>query len=204
MELLARAAEFVLNELRVTRAVYMGKDSGLDDMVAIWAEALVGGDPSDQGTWLRAYHAASMGTPESIDEMVKKERARLRLKSLERLPRDGQRSVELLGDRVAVLIHDKGQLDEDDIFAASYLFFGKSQTPLVRKIGNRWFLAPGPLAHPEGGVALLEDNDEELTVSIFDANGRTHHVEELVVSRTTTMRVLSEGTIQAVRPAGDS
>ena len=36
------------------------------------------------------------------------------------------RSVEMFGDRVAVLIHDKALLDEEDIFSATFLVYGKS------------------------------------------------------------------------------
>ena len=59
--------------------------------------------------------------------------------------RDELRTIEMFGDRVAVLIHDKALLDEEDIFSATFLVYGKSDGPLVKKIGPRWFLTPGPI-----------------------------------------------------------
>ena len=44
--------------------------------------------------------------------------------------REELRTVEMFGDRVAVLIHDKALLDEEDIFSATFLIYGKSDAPL--------------------------------------------------------------------------
>src|SRR6187200_1105354 len=110
---LGRAAEFLLNGARVHRAIYLGNDGALDRAVAAWARKLVGDDPSDAGAWTRAAEIALRGTPEIIDRFVATERARLRLKSLEALPEQVARTIEMVGDRVAVLIYDKSQLDEE-------------------------------------------------------------------------------------------
>ncbi len=129
---LARTAEFLLNGARVTRAIYLGDDDALEETVGLWAESLVGDDPSDAGVWDRAFEVAATGTPERIDAFLRGERARLRLRDLERLSPEELRSVEMFGDRVAVLIHDKAMLDEEDIFSASFLIYGKSDSPLVK------------------------------------------------------------------------
>src|SRR6187200_459589 len=110
---LGRASEFLLNGARVHRAIYLGNDGALDRAVAAWARKLVGDDPSDAGAWTRAVEIARSGTPDVIDRFVATERARLRLKSLEALPEEVARTIEMVGDRVAVLIYDKSQLDEE-------------------------------------------------------------------------------------------
>lgn len=168
---LGRAAEFLLNGARVHRAIYLGNDGALDRAVAAWARKLVGDDPSDDGTWKRAADLAMTGSPTQIDRFVTTERARLRLKALEALPEDVSRTIEMVGDRVAILIHDKGELDEEDILTANILLYGKSDAPLVRKIGTRWFVSPGPLLG-KGGMAVLDDEQDEISVTIFDPNGR--------------------------------
>ena len=132
---LARTAELLLNRGKVTRAIYLGADEALEDTVALWAESLVGPDASDKGVWDRAFAVAVEGSPEEIQAFLRSERARLRLKSLESLPPRELRSVEMFGDRVAILVHDKALLDEEDIFAATFLVYGKSEGPLVKKIG---------------------------------------------------------------------
>ena len=186
---LGRAAEFLLNGARVHRAIYLGNDGALDRAVAAWARKLVGEDPSDDAAWRRAAEIAASGSPEQIDKFVQTERARLRLKSLEALPEQIARTIEMVGDRVAVLIHDKALLDEEDILAANLLFFGKSDAPLVRKIGARWFVTPGPIGCEGGGIAVVDDEGDEITVTIYDSAGKASQKEALSLHRATKMRV---------------
>jgi hypothetical protein len=189
LEDLARSAEFLLNSARVTRAIYLGADDALEETVSLWAESLVGPDPSDEGLWSRAFTVVNEGTPEQIDAFLRRERARMRLKSLERLPQEDLRSVEMFGDRVAVLIHDKALLDEEDIFSASLLIYGKSDTPLIKKIGQRWFLTPGPIGCDGGGAVVLDDSDDEVVATVYDAAGRASRSEVLSANRTAKLSV---------------
>ena len=190
MGALGRAAEFLLNGARVHRAIYLGNDGALDRAVAAWARKLVGDDPTDDGAWRRAAELALTGAPASIDRFVATERARHRLKSLEALSESQARTIEMVGDRVAILIYDKAQLDEEDILAANILAFGKSEAPLVRKIGQRWFVTPGPIGSQEGGIAVLDDEKEEIVLTIFDGTGKPTQREVLQTVRTK-MRVRS-------------
>lgn len=186
---LGRAAELLLNGVRVHRAIYLGNDGALDRAVAAWARKLVGDDPSDESAWRRAAEVACNGNFDKIDKFVAVERARMRLKSLEALPETALRTIEMISDRVAVLVHDKALLDEEDILAANILCFGKSEGPLVKKIGTRWFVSPGPIGCAGGGVAALDDEQDEVVVTIYDAAGKATHREVLSVSRTAKLRV---------------
>jgi hypothetical protein len=93
-----------------------------------------------------------------------------------------------VGDRIAVLIHDKALLDEEDIFAANLLVYGRSEAHLVKKIGARWFLTPGPLG-PSGGILILDDAADEIVATVYDGRGKALHSEQLVLPRTTKMRI---------------
>jgi hypothetical protein len=186
---LARAAEFLLNGAKVTRAIYLGADEALEDTVELWAESLVGPDPSDAGVWSRAFDVAVGGNAEQIDAFLRGERARLRLKSLERLPPEELRTVEMFGDLVAVLIHDKALLDEEDILSATLLLYGRSDSALVKKIGPRWFLTPGPVGTPGGGALVLDDSGDELVATIHDSEGRASLTQSLAVSRAAKVSV---------------
>jgi hypothetical protein len=186
---LARCAEFLLNTARVTRAIYLGDDNALEETVALWAESLVGPNPSDEGIWERALPVVATGTPDQLDTFVRGERARLRLKSLERLPPEQLRTVEMFGDRVAVLIHDKAFLDEEDIFSATFLIYGRSAGPLVKRIGTRWFLTPGPIGSTRGGCAVLDDPDDEVVATVYDSDGRAFVSETMAVRRSSKLNV---------------
>jgi len=188
-EELGRAAEFILNVAKVDRAVYLGDDNSLDATVTALAVKLVGKDPSDDGTWRRAMVLALSGSPAQMDRFVAAERARLRLRALEALPGHDGRTIEMIGDRVAVPIHDKAQLDEDDIASANLLVYGKSPEPLVKKIGARWFISPGNLGCPGGGLAVLEDNDESVVAEVFDASGHKTMSETLDMVRKVATRI---------------
>lgn len=188
LDALARAAEHLLNGARVHRAIYLGEDGALEAVVDLWAQSIVGPDPSDVAIWDRARDVALAGTPQQIDEFVSAERARLRLKALEELPPAG-RGVEMFGDRVAILLYDKAELDEEDIFSATFLVYGKSDVPLMKAIGARWFLTPGRIGAPGGGALVLDDEGDAIVGEVYDSDGRRTLSERLVVSRAAKMRV---------------
>lgn len=187
MTRLEAASSFLLNRHRVARAIYLGADDALEHMVEAWARRLVGDDPTDDAAWRRAAQLAAGGTPEEIDGFVKCERMRLRLRSLESLPHRILRTMEMVGDRIAILIHDKELLDEEDIFAASLLIYGKSEVPLVRKIGGRFFVTPGALG-PHGGVCVLDDVGDEIAISVYNDKGEDVLHERLPLPRAKGVR----------------
>jgi hypothetical protein len=186
---LGRAAEFLLNGAKVNRAIYLGTDGALDRAVSAWARKLVGDDPSDENAWKRAVDIAVKGGPAELDKFVQIERARLRLKALESLPEKVNRTIEMFGDRVAVLIHDKALLDEEDILAANILVFGKAEAPLIKKIGGRWFVTPGIIGAPAGGLAVIEDDQDEVVATVYDGTGKPTAKETLTLQRGAKMRV---------------
>jgi hypothetical protein len=185
----ARAAEFLLNGAGVNRAIYLASDGVLEDTVALWAESLVGPDPSDEKVWDRAFALAAEGSPAQIDTFLRGERARLRLKSLESLSTLELRSVEMFGDRVAILVHDKALLDEEDIFSATFLIYGKSDGPLAKKIGSRWFLTPGPIGCPGGGSIVLDDSGDDVVATFYDGDGQLTRTETLKAPRAAKVSV---------------
>ncbi|WP_394843648.1 hypothetical protein LZC95_42180 [Pendulispora brunnea] len=184
---LETASSLLLGKHRVGRAIYLGADDALEHMVEAWARRLVGDDPTDDAAWRRAAQLAANGTPEDIDAFVKGERMRLRLRSLESLPHRILRTMEMVGDRIAILIHDKELLDEEDIFAASLLIYGKSDVPLVRKIGGRFFITPGMLG-PRGGICVLDDTGDEIAVAVYNIEGEAVLHERLALPRASRPR----------------
>ncbi len=176
---LGRAAEFLLNTVRVHRAIYVGSDDAIDRAVAAWARKLVGEDPSADGTWTRASNLALEGTPEEIDRFVAGERARLRLRALEALPSSANVAIERIGNRVVVLVHDATGLAERDVSNASVVVFGKSDAPAIRRVGERWFITPGSIGARGGGLAVLDDEQPDVCVTIFDGTGRATRRESL-------------------------
>jgi hypothetical protein len=186
---LGEAAERLVH-LKVDRVIYLGPDDALERTIGAWAKRLVGDDPGESAVWRRASELAIAGSPAEIDAFVKKDRARLALHVFESLPGGGTaRTIEIVGDRVAVLVHEKALLDEEDIFAANLILYGKSDRPVVRRIGARWFISPGILGAPGGGACVLDDGGDDVVVTIYDGSGKACHSEALTLQRSTKMRV---------------
>ncbi|HTJ83751.1 MAG TPA: hypothetical protein VL400_18655 [Polyangiaceae bacterium] len=178
--LLAQAAQVLLDEAQVDRVIYLGADDALDRVVAAWARELVGMDPRDSLIFDRAAHVCADAPPDEIEGFVAGERARRRLRVFTTVPPPPRRTMELFDGRVAVIVHDKALLDEDDIAGASFLIFGRSETPIVHRVGSRTFVAPGPLSQgSEGGIAVLDDQGGSVTVELLDPDGGVKKKERL-------------------------
>ncbi len=185
---LRRTAQHLLDEQAIDRAVYLGKDRALDDVVAEWAGDLVGADPTDDALWHRAAQVCAGGSSDQIREFLKAESGRQRLARFEVLPGVGSRSVELMNGKLVVLIYDKAHLDEEDIVAASLLVFGKSPSLMLKQVGPRWFISPG--AH---GALVLEDLDDGIQVTAYDRDLKQVEAVTLELARGTRMRVQGAG-----------
>jgi hypothetical protein len=90
---------------------------------------------------------------------------------------------------VVVFVYDKGMLDEDDIAAAQLLVFGKAREPLIRRVGARVFLAPGPIGCLTGGAALLDDGVGGVRIEIHGPGGVVTAHEQIGGPRPGKMKV---------------
>ncbi|MGC4114382.1 MAG: hypothetical protein QM765_07175 [Myxococcales bacterium] len=65
---------------------------------------------------------------------------------------------DMVGDRIAILVHDKADLTREDLEPATFLIHGASKEPAVVQIGPRYFVTPGRLCggDPDGSFGLLE------------------------------------------------
>ena len=131
----------------------------------------------DVAAFLGASTGGTMGRLQGADE---EDRLRSRFsrvpcsESLEyRDPNVPKKLVELVGDTLACLVHDKGDLVKDDMLNAVLLIHGKSPEPNVVQIGPRFFVTPGRLAGAsEQTCALLEMAPAELRFHAFTLEGR--------------------------------
>ncbi len=85
--------------------------------------------------------------------------------------------IELLGDTLCCLVHDKNDLDKEDMLNAAILVHGKEPEPRVVQIGPRTFVTPGSLKGARPTVGLFELVDRQVVFSAFALTG------ELVIDR---------------------
>jgi hypothetical protein len=187
---LERAAHFLRQDIAVDRAIYLGVDAALDRVIRRWATQLVAGDPEESAVWSRAAKRCAQASYKEIDAFLDAERERRSLKVFQCLPGDGTRVIEILNGKVAVMIYDKADLDEEDILPASLLVFGKSREPLLKQVGSRWFLSPGSFGRH--GVMTLEDHEDGIHLTLFDDQLREQRRELLLAGRATKLKVTSD------------
>lgn len=166
---LARGAQHLLDSAQVDRVIYVGNDDALDRVVASWARSIAGANPSDAALFDRAADRCAHGSAADIDEFVAGERALRRLRVLMSVP-PGHRSIEILDRHVVLFVYDKATLDTEDIGAAHVLVFGRSDEPLIRRVGSRTFVAPGPVGGA-AGLVILQDGASGLQIEVRAVEG---------------------------------
>lgn len=182
---LARAARSALVELGIDRAIYLGTDDALDAVAFAWAEMLGALDP------LEARVADLVeADADTIDAALVAERLRTRLSSLHAVAGPGLRAIEILHDRVLLLVDDKRELDEEDLLPASFIVFGKGE-PLIRRVGSRVFFCPGSPARRSEGLLVLDEGQGAGTVlaTLHDIDGAVVSRELLDTARSVKMKV---------------
>jgi hypothetical protein len=181
---LARAAYSALIRLEADRVVYLGGDAALDDVVFGWTYLLDAVEPLSE----RARMLLDAG-PAQLEEELARERARRDLQRLHALPGPNLRAIEMLHDRLLVLIDDKGGLDEEDLLPASFIAFGKGDA-IIRRVGTRVFLCPGSPKKRTEGILLLEESDAGAVIAtLHDVDGMVRAKELLETSRALKMKV---------------
>jgi predicted phosphodiesterase len=83
-----------------------------------------------------------------------------------------RKQVDLVEGRICCLVHDKAELDRDDISNSSIVFHGNSASAALVQIGPRCFVTPGHLraAAPQGrppSFAIVDVNEREIVLTVF-------------------------------------
>jgi hypothetical protein len=190
---LARAAQLLVDEAHAQKVIYVADDGALDRVVINWASEIVGANPSGEGLFKRAAARCAKASHHDIDQFVEGERARLRLEVFVSLPGKHSRTVEILDGRVVLFVFDKAILTEEDIVAAQLLIFGKAREPVIRRVGARVFLTPGPIGCPTGGAAVLDDGADGVRIEILGPGGAVTARDHVGGPRPGKLRVQGEG-----------
>lgn len=80
--------------------------------------------------------------------------------------------LDMVGDALCCLVHDKNDLTREDLLNATIFIHGKESEPKVVQIGPRYFLTPGRMTGAaEQTCALLEKVDRDLRFTAFRLDG---------------------------------
>ena len=114
--------------------------------------------------------SAPRGAASALERLLAADAAVQRLDTVRKLPPSPARAVEMLDDRIVLMVHDKAVLDQDDIANAHIVVYGKWPVADLKRFGHRYFFTPGPLGDRKVGIVELED-DGSVAVSLYDPSG---------------------------------
>ena len=186
-KLLRSTAEWLLAQ-GVDQAIYLGLDDTLEKVVAKWAREIMEGDASEDAFLARASEVAKNGNAGAIEALLASDHAVRRLDALRTLPPPPSRAIEMVDDRIGMVVHDKAILDEEDIANANVIVYGKSTEMVLKRFGPRYFFTPGPLAGQKLGLLELEPSGA-LVIAVFDPKGKPITRETLQARTSSKMMV---------------
>ena len=82
-----------------------------------------------------------------------------------------KKSVDMVGDALFCLVHDKNDLDKEDMINSLVLVHGKEAEPKVVQIGPRYFVTPGRLSGDKPSVALVKIAEKAISFTGYALNG---------------------------------
>ncbi|MET0402086.1 MAG: hypothetical protein ABW123_06760 [Cystobacter sp.] len=99
--------------------------------------------------------------------------------------------LDMVGDTLCCLVHDKNDLDRDDLINGTLFLHGRESEPKLVRIGPRFFLSPGRLTGAaEQTCALLERVERDLRFSAWRLDGKAVlEPQVLPLDRRTKMSV---------------
>jgi hypothetical protein len=89
-------------------------------------------------------------------------------------PNVDKKRVDMLGDVLCCLVHDKNDLTKDDLLNAQVFIHGKESEPKLVQIGPRFFITAGKLTGAaEQTCGLIDTREKALRFSAFTLDGQT-------------------------------
>lgn len=171
---LERAARLLILDFEVDAVVYLAEDPAL-------AEFISAHQPDDASSDLeqRVARVAATGSPSDIEEVLRQLRGARYLEKLRVTPAPPTRAVEMLDDRLVLVVREKSTLGEEDVINSTVVVYGDAQELMFKRFGPRCFFSPGPL---EGGhVGLLDDESETggVVLTALDLSGEVWWTEPI-------------------------
>jgi hypothetical protein len=150
---LEQAAKLLIVDYEVDQLIYLGEDDALKEFVAAHESE----DDADS-VERRVAQVATTGSPTDIEDVLRQLRGTRYLEKLRVAPRPPTRAMEMLDDRIVLIVRNKATLSEEDVVNSNVVVYGDAGELMFKRFGPRCFFSPGPL---DGGhVGLLDDQSE--------------------------------------------
>ena len=150
---LEQATKLLICELEVDTVLYLGEDDALREFVAAY-------EPEDSAHPIerRVAEVAATGSPDDIGDVLRELRGAHYLDKLGVVPPPPTRAMEMLDDRIVLVVRNKSTIGEEDVINSNVVVYGDATELMFKRFGPRCFFSPGPL--DLGHVGLLDDQSE--------------------------------------------
>jgi hypothetical protein len=161
---LERAAKLLICDLEVDAVIYLGEDDALRDFVAAH-------ESDGNGLEQRVAEVAATGSADDIEDVLRKLRGARYLGKLRVAPPAPRRAMEMLDDRIVLIVRNKSTIGEEDVINSNVVVYGDATELMFKRFGPRCFFSPGPLGM--GHVGLLDDRSESggVVLKAIDLSG---------------------------------
>ena len=116
---LERAAKMLIVDHEVDQLIYLGEDQALIDFMS--AHESEGGDDDVEHQVARV---AATGSPSDIEQVLRHLRGRRYLEKLRVAPRPPTRAMEMLDDRIILIVRNKATIGEEDVVNSNVVVYG--------------------------------------------------------------------------------
>jgi hypothetical protein len=180
-EAIKLGAEYLLFTVNVDKLVYLASGNEFDAGIQALAEQVLGGPATLAERWERTLALAREGaSPERIEDEWAREQQLQKVRVSRCLAAGELRSLDMLGERLVVMAASKDALLEVDFQEAELIVYGDAPVALVRRVGKRTFIAPGPLGSGSNGVLVCDCEADGVTrITISDSAGNASTTLEL-------------------------
>jgi len=174
LALLEQAVGQLVTELEVDTVVYLGSDEAIRDFITAQQR-----EKSELSFEQRVAQVAATGSPAEITEVVRSLRGARYLEKLRVLPQAPANAIEMLDDRIILLVLEKSSIGEDDVVNSNVVVYGDAKELAFKRYGPRCFFSPGPLAG--GHLGILDDESESggITLRAIDLTGEVSWTEPI-------------------------
>jgi hypothetical protein len=171
---LEEAAELLIRDFEADALIYLAEDVALRDFIAAH-ESVDGSPPIEQ----RVAQVAATGSPEDIEGVLRKLRGDRYLGKLRIAPPSPRRAMEMLDDRIVLIVRDKITIGEEDVINSNVVVYGDAKELMFKRFGPRCFFSPGPLEL--GVVGLIDDHSESggVVLKAIDLSGNVSWSEPI-------------------------
>jgi hypothetical protein len=152
-EALEQAARLLICDFEADAVIYLAEDDALRTFIASH-------DPGDDERALeeRVAEVAATGAPGDIEQVLRMLRGARYLEKLRVVPPSPTRALEMVDDRIVLIVRNKSLIAEEDVINSNVVVYGDAKELMFKRYGPRCFFSPGPLAL--GHVGLLDDQSE--------------------------------------------